>query len=49
VYRELLVPQPARPKTLRFLKGGVAGLAALGVARWLWRQSKQQKHTASGD
>ena len=42
-YRELLEPDRKRPGAMSVLKGGAAGLAALGIVRWLWRQSRPPK------
>jgi hypothetical protein len=36
-YRQLLVPDAARRSSWRFVKGGAAGLALLGVAGWMWK------------
>ena len=39
VYRELMAPEHSeRPQ--RFLKRTVLGVATLGIAGWLWRQSR---------
>ncbi len=38
-YRRLLVADAVRPKALRLVKRGAVGLAAISLARWLWRQS----------
>jgi hypothetical protein len=40
VYRRLLVADAVRPKAGRLLKRGALGLAALSVARWMWRQHR---------
>jgi hypothetical protein len=39
VYKRLLVANAVRPKAVRLLKRGAVGLAAISMARWLWRQS----------
>ena len=39
VYKELLANEPPT-RGRRFLKGGLLGLTALGVAGWVWRSSR---------
>lgn len=34
--RRLTAPEPAQPRGRQMLKRGMVGLAALGVAGWLW-------------
>ena len=46
VYRRLLVADAIRPKAVRLLKRGAVGLAAVSLARWLWRQSSAATHAA---
>src|SRR5262245_60013091 len=42
VYRELIEGPAAKPRSGRLLKTGL-GVAALGVAGWLWRRSEDRK------
>jgi len=43
VYKRLLVANAIRPKAVRLLKRGAVGLAAISLARWLWRQSSDAR------
>jgi hypothetical protein len=43
VYKRLLVADAIRPKAVRLLKRGAVGLAAISLARWLWRQSSDAR------
>ena len=37
-YRQLLEPNPQSSGTMRWVKRGVFGLAAVGMAGWVWRR-----------
>jgi hypothetical protein len=37
-YKQLVDPQSNRPTAMRVIKGGAVGIAAITLARWLWRQ-----------
>jgi hypothetical protein len=39
-YRELLSGTPQKGHTLRLVTGGAVGLAAISLARWMWRGSR---------
>ena len=39
-YRRLVVADAVRPKAGRLLKRGAVALAAISLARWLWRQNQ---------
>jgi hypothetical protein len=43
VYKRLLVAKAVRPKAVRLLQRGAVGLAAISLARWLWRQSNEAR------
>ena len=40
VYRELLAGGEPPSRTRRFLKNGLLGLTALGIAGWAWRSQR---------
>lgn len=42
VYRRLLVADVVRPKAMRLLRRGAVGLAAVSLARWVWRNSRSR-------
>jgi hypothetical protein len=44
-YRELLEGEPPR-RAGRFLKGGLLGLTALGIAGWAWRSTRANGKTS---
>lgn len=44
-YRQMLTPAPPGGASWKLVKGGALGLAAFGMARWLW----QQKDAAARD
>lgn len=46
-YRRLLVADATQPKALRLLKQGAVGLAAVSLARWVWRRGRGQWTSAS--
>ena len=48
VYKRLLVANAVRPKAVRLLKRGAIGLAAISLARWLWRQSSAARDARDG-
>jgi hypothetical protein len=43
-YRRLLSGEPRRPSTGRLLARGALGLAAFGLAGWIWRASRRHEH-----
>jgi hypothetical protein len=49
VYKELLTPGEGGPQSVRFLKRGAVGIAAVGLLGWLWRQRGQPKTPPSSD
>jgi hypothetical protein len=40
-YRRLIVADAVRPKAARLVKQGAVGLAAISLARWMWRQHRR--------
>ena len=40
VYRRLITADARRPKAVRLLKEGALALAAVSLARWLWRRPR---------
>jgi hypothetical protein len=44
VYRQLMVADAVRPKAGRLLKRGAVGLAAISLARWMWRRWSSISH-----
>src|SRR5262245_44275964 len=42
-YRRLIVSEALQPKAARLLKRGAIGLAAISLARWVWRQSRDRQ------
>ena len=42
-YRRLIVADAVGPKAARLLRRGAVGLAAVSLARWIWRQSRESK------
>jgi hypothetical protein len=42
-YRRLIVADALGPKAARLLRRGAVGLAAVSLARWVWRQSRESK------
>lgn len=38
-YRQLLAPERTESTGMRWLRRGAFGLAAVGVARWVWRRT----------
>jgi hypothetical protein len=49
VYKELLTPVDRGPQSVRFLKRGAVGIAAVGLLGWLWRQRGQSKTPPTSD
>jgi hypothetical protein len=45
-YRRLIVADALGPKAARLLRRGAVGLAAVSLARWIWRQSRDSKRAA---
>jgi hypothetical protein len=43
VYKDLLTADARGLESVRFLKRGAFGIAAVGLLGWLWRQRGQQK------
>lgn len=39
-YRELLAPSAGRSPAMRWATRGAVGLAAVGLAQWIWRGSR---------
>jgi predicted nucleic acid-binding Zn-ribbon protein len=48
-YRQLLNPEPRASNTRRWVKRGVLGLAAVGIAGWAWRRKPADSATSSSD
>src|SRR5438876_7763543 len=46
VYRQWLGADAGAPKAGRILKGGAIGVAAIGLAGWVWRRRDRKKPSA---
>jgi hypothetical protein len=47
-YQQLLGAEAREPKVARILKQGAFGIAAIGLAGWLWRNRKARDDRQSG-